>query len=142
MDAAIASGKGVAGLPGGGAKYVAHGMAILAKGGSATPSADVAPDAGRQDKDNTQVASASTSMNDASGPPPPPQTQADYYRANYDSLIQDARDQATRLHPDDPTFADLAASRRQQTLNKTISIQQKSSTRPTATHFGRLPTAT
>jgi len=32
MDAAIASGQGVAGLPGGGAQYVAHGMKLLGSG--------------------------------------------------------------------------------------------------------------
>lgn len=76
-----------------------------------------------------QEASARTSMNDASGPPqvpPPPQTPADYYRSNYDDILQSARDQATKMHPEDPTFADLAASRAQQKMNIAISGQQKS----------------
>ena len=40
MDAAIASGKGVAGLPGGGPQYVARGMAMLGPAGASQASTD------------------------------------------------------------------------------------------------------
>ena len=101
MDAAIASGKGVAGLPGGGPQYVENGMKLL------------------------QTAQGSGAPGGQKGPPQPQQTQADFFKANYDQISDRVRQQALALHPDDPSFADLAVSRVQTRMGSEIRQQQQ-----------------
>lgn len=53
----------------------------------------------------------------------PYQTKADYYRQNYVSIVENARQQAQALHPDDPQFADVAVARVEQQIGNVIKQQ-------------------
>ena len=53
-----------------------------------------------------------------------PRSQADYYRANYDSILTQAREQASALHPDDPRFIDMSVAKTEQLLNNVIRQQE------------------
>jgi soluble lytic murein transglycosylase-like protein len=53
----------------------------------------------------------------------PKLSQADYFRANYESILNETRVRAEAQHPDDPRFVDLSVSKVEQQLN--ISIRQQ-----------------
>ena len=54
------------------------------------------------------------------------QTRADFYRTNYASIIDQARQQADKDHPDDPLYAQQATARVEQRLNDVIRQQDLS----------------
>jgi hypothetical protein len=56
----------------------------------------------------------------------PYKTRADYYRANYSDIIDQARTQAAQDHPDDPVYAAQATARVEQRLNDVIRQQDLS----------------
>lgn len=53
-------------------------------------------------------------------------SQADYYRTNYESIVKEARDTAQLKHPDDPAYADTAASKVEQRMSIAIKGQELS----------------
>lgn len=53
-------------------------------------------------------------------------TRADYYRQNYDKIVQDARDEDAKRPNSDATTQDLAAQRTEQKINDTIKTQELS----------------
>jgi hypothetical protein len=53
-------------------------------------------------------------------------SQADYYRMNYDDIVQSARSKAEEQHPDDPAFADQVEARTTQRINNVIRTQELS----------------
>lgn len=51
------------------------------------------------------------------------QSRANYYRTNYANILQNARDQATNNHPDDPVFQQQAVSRVETQISNVIHQQ-------------------
>lgn len=49
---------------------------------------------------------------------------ADYYRSNYDKIIDETRQQAQSQHPDDPNYADTAVAKISQRMHQTIQGQE------------------
>lgn len=54
----------------------------------------------------------------------PVQTKADYYRQNYETIVEQARQQAIRQRPDDQRYIDLTVSQVQQRMNTLIRQQE------------------
>ena len=50
-------------------------------------------------------------------------SMGDYYKANYDSIISDARDQAAKTHPDDIAFIEKTEARTKQHMDATIKAE-------------------
>jgi len=53
-------------------------------------------------------------------------SQADYYRVNYQSILDETRQQAEAIHPDDPRFVDMSVARVEQQINGVIKQQELS----------------
>lgn len=54
----------------------------------------------------------------------PPMSQADYYRTNYQNIIDHARGLAQQQHPDDPSFADTVEARVKSRMGTVIQAQE------------------
>lgn len=52
-------------------------------------------------------------------------SRADYYRKNYDAIIEKYRKKAEIEYPDDPSYADMAAARVTQRMDNVISAQER-----------------
>lgn len=104
------------------------GKGNVAPEGSATPYIN-----DNQDKNGKSVSSyVSDITNRLNATPGQPatgsaqyQSKADYYKSNYTELVSQAEQQAQALHPDDPTFAQLARARVETRLNDEIRQQSK-----------------
>ena len=52
-------------------------------------------------------------------------SQADYYRTNYEQIVEQARQTAMKAHPDDPLFVQTAVARVEQHLGRAITDQER-----------------
>jgi hypothetical protein len=77
-----------------------------------------------QDHADANGKTVSSYVSDVVSRMPGVMSKADYYKANYQTILDTTRQSALAAHPDDPTFADTAVARTEQQMSGQIRQQQ------------------